>query len=106
MSYVFEPIILEPELEDTADWRGLIYNDEGYIVLEVWNSGDQGGNFYIWQDYDARWEIEHEALQNYSGDDNAKMEQYREAGITAPMDAWIEELRNAQGEEQRTSTLG
>ena len=81
---------------DTAVWRGNVLDEDNYIVCEVFNNGDQGGNFYIWHNGEARWGIEQEALEAYAGEDNEAMAIYREAGIIAPMDAWIEELRNAQ----------
>lgn len=93
MNYRFERSDLDPT--DVSVWRGeVIDNLEGNVVVEVWNNGDNGGNFYVWHDADARWAIEDEALRAYTGDDETKMDYYRQVDIVAPMDAWIEELRN------------
>jgi hypothetical protein len=86
--------LLDPN--DTAAWRGNVLDEDRYIVCEVFNNADEGGNFYIWHNGEARWGIEAEALAAYAGEDNEAMAIYREAGILAPMDAWIEDLKNAK----------
>lgn len=92
MSYRFEFDYVFPSLPELADWRGHVLDENGYIVCEVWNNGDGAGNFYVWHNGEARWHIEDEALRAYTGDDETKMEYYRETDMVSPMDNWITEL--------------
>ena len=93
MNYRFELDYTLHDPNDTASWRGHVLDEDGYIVVEVWNNGDQGGNFYVWHNGEARWGIEDEAIRNFTGEDDNKMEYYRSVDVIAPMDIWIEELR-------------
>lgn len=94
MTYRFET---DEFFTDAESWRGeIVDNETGFVVCEVWNNGDGGDNFYVWQDVDARWEIEDQAIRNYTGEDDTKGEYYRAVDVVAPMDAWIEELRGTQ----------
>lgn len=77
MTYRFEPNDLE--LDEHA-WSGDVIDSNGHVVLETWNNGDDGGNFYIWHDYEVMWAIEADAIATYKTD--------------RPLDDWIEDLRN------------
>ena len=68
--------------KDDADWMAEITDHDDYLVCEIWNNGDGGGNFYIWHDGVSRWGIEAEAVEKHPDADS-------------PMDAWIEERLNA-----------
>lgn len=60
-------------------WHGEIVDNDGFVIAEVWDNGDGGGNFYVWQDAVQRREIEDEA----SGD----------------LDGWVDRLRDQAIEE-------
>jgi hypothetical protein len=96
MKLRFEPDYNLFDPSDTATWRGHVLDDEGFVVCEVWNNGDGGGNWYVWHDAELRWGIEEDAIKAYAGEDQDKMTIYKETNDLAPMDAWIEDLRNAQ----------
>jgi hypothetical protein len=92
--YRFEQDYTLHDPSDTATWRGCVLDDDNYIVCEVWSNGDGGGNFYVWHNGEARWGIEEEAIAKYTGEDAEQSSIARELGDLAPMDAWIEELKN------------
>ena len=100
MSYKFVMDYTLHDPSDTAVWRGHVLDDEEFIVCEVWNNGDGGGNFYAWHNAEARWSIEDEAIRNFTGEDEQKMEYYRLVDTDSPMDVWIEELR---GKDEETA---
>lgn len=90
MSYRYKDSTL---IAETASWRGEVIDPDGFVVLEVWNNGDGGGNYYVWHDPDARWEIEDQAIRDFTGEEESKMDYYRSIDVESPMDYWIEELR-------------
>lgn len=96
MNYRFET---DHFFTDADSWRGEVIDEEGFVVCEVWNNGDAGHNFYVWQDPDVRWFIEDQALRNYTGEDEHKMEYYRTTDVFTPLDYWIEDLRGKENQE-------
>jgi hypothetical protein len=62
-----------------ADWDGQVVDEDGFIIFECWNNGDDGGNFYIWHDRDAKWAIERDACERFPSE--------------RPMDEWLAELK-------------
>lgn len=73
--------------KDEAVWMAEVLDDEGYLVCEVWNNGDNGGNFYVWHNGTARYGIEAQAIEDYPDSD-------------APMDDWIANL----GTQRKTTS--
>ena len=96
--YRFEFDYVFPSLPDLADWRGHLLDENHYILCEVWNNGDGGGNWDVWHNGEARWAIEAQAVTEFPP--VSKVENSGKAAATelAPMDAWIARvIGNARG---------
>ncbi len=87
--YRFEFDYVFPSLPDLADWRGHLLDEESYILCEVWNNGDGGGNFYVWHNGEARWAIESQAVIEFAPASKVEGAGKQSATELAPMDAWI-----------------
>ena len=48
MSYRFEYDETLPDYQAQGSWHGEVIDTDGYVVAEVWNNNDDGGNFYLW----------------------------------------------------------
>lgn len=92
MTYRFEYEATSLASIEPNAWQGMVLDEEGYIVCDVWNNGLGMGNFYAWHNGEARWGIEEEAMREYTGDDDAKAALIRESDPYAPLDAWVERL--------------
>ena len=68
---------------DSADWQVEVTDENSYLVCEVWNTGDGGGNFYAWHDIRLLYQLRDEALERFPD-------------AESPMDALIESMLNAQ----------
>jgi hypothetical protein len=71
---------------DKAVWQAELVDDNNFLVCEVWNNGDDGGNFYVWHEMQTRWGLYDAVKAKYPDAEH-------------PMDLWIEELRNAKNQE-------
>jgi len=80
MSYRFEDDESLDAYQADNSWHGELIDDQGFVVAEVWNNGDNGGNFYLWHDTTQAYGIEADVIDRYK--------------TAAPMDDWIKELRN------------
>jgi hypothetical protein len=80
MSYRFEYDETLPDYQVSDSWHGEVIDSDGYVVAEVWNNDDGGGNFYLWHDATQAYGIEADAIARFAS--------------KAPMDDWINELQN------------
>lgn len=100
--YRFEFDYVFPSLPDLADWRGHLLDENHYILCEVWNNGDGGGNWYVWHDGEARWGIESQAVTEFPPASEVTGAGKTAATQLAPMDAWIAKvIGNSLGQIER-----
>ena len=64
-NYTFQfETIFDPE-PHSQSWSGRLSDSGRYIICEVYNNGEGGGNFYIWHNEEAKWGIEAEAKREF-----------------------------------------